>query len=116
MAYFHGPWYVTPREIHPQPDHLKFHKQEAFLSTISDSNPLLSVVGKCKVLDTREYQTLRPTQFVEGDIYLCESVYDESKRIVTGNLPNGLKVYEHSSLVQSEEVYYFKSPISIQKV
>ena len=49
MAYFNGPWFVVPAELPPQPDR-KFFKAEAFLSTISDSNPLLSVVGKCIVL------------------------------------------------------------------
>ena len=62
MAYFHGPWYVTPKEMPPQPE-CKFFKQEACLSTISDSNPLLSVVGKCSVLELKDYQTQRATQF-----------------------------------------------------
>ena len=48
MAYFHGPWFVVPREIPPQSSDVRFYKQEAFLSTISDSNPLLSVVGRMK--------------------------------------------------------------------
>ena len=48
MAYFNGPWFVVPLELPPQPDR-KYYKAEAFLSTISDSNPLLSVVGKCLV-------------------------------------------------------------------
>ena len=49
MAHFNGPWFVLPSELPPQPDQ-KFYKAEAFLSTICDSNPLLSVVGKCVVL------------------------------------------------------------------
>ena len=43
MAYFHGPWFVTPVEI-PSQIGRTFYKAEAFLSSISDSNPLLSVV------------------------------------------------------------------------
>ena len=34
-----------------------FYKAEAFLSSISDSNPLLSVVGKCCVLGVTDYGT-----------------------------------------------------------
>ena len=49
MTYFNGPWFVVPAELPPQPDR-KYYKAEAFLSTISDSNPLLSVVGRCVVL------------------------------------------------------------------
>ncbi len=56
MAHFHGPWFVTPKEIaNPDPSVL-FYRQECFLSTISDSNPLLSVVGKCSVLEMDDYQ------------------------------------------------------------
>jgi hypothetical protein len=35
MAYFHGPWFVTPREIQQQsnPGQL-FYRQEAMISTI----------------------------------------------------------------------------------
>ena len=52
----------------------------------------------------------------ETDIYFCESVYDESKRLVTGYLPNGMKVYEHSGTVQCDEIYFFKNPITVEKV
>ena len=56
-----------------------FYKQEALLSTISDSNPLLSIVGKCCVLETKDYTVSRPTQYGEPDCFICESVYDESR-------------------------------------
>ena len=55
MAYFHGPWFVTPSETPHHPTQL-FYKQEAFISTIQDSNPLLSVVGKCCVLEVDDYR------------------------------------------------------------
>ena len=54
VAFFHGPWYVTPSEIAHAPNRL-FYKQEVFLSSIEDTNPLLSVVGKCCVLDYSDY-------------------------------------------------------------
>ncbi len=86
MAYFHGPWFVTPKEL-PTPTDLtapgpQFYRQECFLSTISDSNPLLSVVGKCAVMELGDYVTQRPTQYSESDVYVCEAVYDESKRVI----------------------------------
>ena len=115
MAYFHGPWFVTPHEM----THLTntaFYPQESFLSTISDANPLLSVVGRAAVMETKDYVLSRPTAFAENDVYVCESVYDESKRMIRGALENGLKVYEHSPVVQVDEVYYFKSPISLKRV
>ena len=58
----------------------------------------------------------RSTQYSEPDVYLCESVYDEvNKRVVKG-VPDGLKVYQHSKNVQTDEVYFFKNPIVPQKV
>ena len=114
MAYFHGPWYVTPRETAHATSHM-FYKQETFLSTISDTNPLLSVVGKCSVMEPKDYTHTRPTQYNEPDVYICESIYDESKRLIKGN-PNGMKPYEHSNTVQNDEMYLFKNPISLQKV
>jgi protein polybromo-1 len=116
MAYFHGPWFVTPRET-PLSGQLPFYRQEALLSTISDSNPLLSVVGKCSVLEVKDYTVSRPTQYREPDCFVCESIYDESKRAVRGPLEaTGLKQYEMGAAVQTDEIYFFKNPIVIQKV
>ncbi|XP_040576787.2 protein polybromo-1 isoform X2 [Lepeophtheirus salmonis] len=117
MAYFHGPWFVTPSET-PQNPSQSFYKQEVFLSTISDTNPLLSAVGKCTVFEVTDYTTRRPSEVVEGDVYVCESIFDETKRAVRGLLPpTGLKKYSfNSGSVQEDEIYFFKKPIHIQKV
>lgn len=114
MAYFHGPWFVTPKETPLAATHA-FFKQEALLSTISDSNPLLSIVGKCCVLETKEYTVSRPTQYREPDCFICESVYDESKRAIRGPIEGGLKQYEWAPSVQTDEVFFFKNPIVVQK-
>lgn len=53
-AYFRGPWLVTPPEIPHSPNRL-FYKQEVFLSTLEDTNPLVGIVGKCAVLDYNDY-------------------------------------------------------------
>ena len=53
---------MTPqeaRESNPEQNPTQFYKNECFLSTISDKNPLLSVVGKCSVLDFNDYQSQR---------------------------------------------------------
>ncbi len=116
MAYFYGPWFVTPKET-PLFGQIPFYKQEALLSTISDSNPLLSVVGKCTVLETKDYTSSRPTQYREPDCYVCDSVYDESKRAVRGALPeSGLKQYELGPSTLADEIYFFKTAINVQKV
>lgn len=111
---------MTPqeaRESNPDQNPSHFYKNECFLSTISDKNPLLSIVGKSAVMELSDYQTQRPTQFAEADVYVCESVYDEiNKRVVKGQMPDGLKTYQHASAVQTDEVFFFKNPIVAQKV
>lgn len=63
-AFFHGPWFVTPQEVQHPPTRL-FFKQEVFLSSIEDTNPLLSVIGRCAVLEYKDYCTSKyiPSDF-----------------------------------------------------
>lgn len=81
-----------------------------------DTNPLLSVVGRCCILEMEDYIKSRPTQYGEEDVYVCENVYDESRRVIRNLPPTGLKRYEYNSTqVMADEVYYFKKPIKPQK-
>merc|ERR1712241_498151 len=115
MAYFHGPWFVTPKET-PHLASQLFYPREAFISTIQDTNPLLSVVGGCCILEMDDYIKSRPTQYNEEDVYVCENVYDESRRVIRGLPPTGLKRYEYNSTqIVADEVYYFKRTFKPQK-
>jgi len=114
ITYFHGPWFVTPTEIPPQPGK-SYYKAEAFLSSISDSNPLLSVVGKCLVLGMQDYCTLRPTGHGEQDVFCCESSFDEGKRSMMPLAPQGLKKYQHSKGVVQDEIFLFRRGITPEK-
>ena len=52
--WFNGPWFVRPSEtIHP-PTRL-FYKNEVFLSSIEDTNPMRSICGKCHVMIYKDY-------------------------------------------------------------
>lgn len=63
-----------------------------------------------------DYIKSRPTQYSEEDVYVCENVYDESRRVIRNLPPTGLKRYEYiSTQVMADEVYYFKKPIKPQK-
>ncbi len=63
-----------------------------------------------------DYVKSRPTQYGEEDVYICESVYDESRRVIRNLPPTGLKRYEYNSTqVMADEVFYFKKPIKPQK-
>jgi len=117
MAYFHGPWFVTQGgdELIHMVNH-PFYPRESFISTIQDTNPLLSIVGRGVILEVSDFKTMRPTHYDESDVYICESVYDESRRQIGPLPPTGLKKYEYISLdVLADEVYYFKSPITVRK-
>jgi hypothetical protein len=55
-------------------------------------------VGKCVVLEYKDYTILRPTQYTEGEVFVCESLFDEGKRLIRP-LTGGLKKYVHSKMV-----------------
>ncbi|XP_066994132.2 protein polybromo-1 isoform X3 [Anabrus simplex] len=115
MCFFRGPWLVTPPEIPHAPTRL-FYKQEVFLSSLEDSNPVENIVGKCAVLEHGEYISCRPTEIPEQDVYVCESVYDEARRLVRKLPREGLKKYSHSSAVTEDEIYFFRRLINPPKV
>lgn len=112
-GFYHGPWFVLPGEIQ-HPASRVFYRQEVLLSSIEDTNPLLSIMGRCCVLDSKDYSAGRPTEVNEADVYICESRYMEAERQIR-KLPKGLKKFSHSDAVTPDEVYYFKNPIAPQK-
>ncbi|KAF5301597.1 hypothetical protein FQR65_LT08902 [Abscondita terminalis] len=114
-CYFRGPWFVTPPEIPHSPSRL-FYKQEVFLSSLEDTNPLVSIVGKCCVLDYNDYISCRVTEIAESDVYICTSMYDEINRQVRRLPPDGLKRCLHSSDVTEDEIYFFPKLINPPKV
>ncbi|XP_063225363.1 protein polybromo-1 isoform X23 [Bacillus rossius redtenbacheri] len=115
VCYFRGPWLVTPPEIPHAPTRL-FYKQEVFLSTLEDTNPVENIAGKCAVLEHGEYISCRPTEIPEHDVYVCESLYDEARRQVRKLSREGLKKYSHSNAVLEDEIYFFRRLINPPKI
>ncbi|XP_046573937.1 protein polybromo-1-like isoform X7 [Haliotis rubra] len=111
--FFSGPWFVCPTEIEHSPTRL-FYKREVFLSSIEDTNPLRSIIGKCCVLHYKEYCSSRPTEYSEQDVFICESKYHEGEKSIK-KLGKGLKKYSLSPKVTDDEIYFFRKPISPQK-
>ncbi|XP_028164939.1 protein polybromo-1 [Ostrinia furnacalis] len=108
-CYFRGPFLIFPSEV-ANIISKPFYKQEVLLTTIHDTSPLVGIVGKCAVLDYDDYLKCRPTEISEGDIYVCESVYDESSRVAR-KLKAGLRKFEHTKDVTVDEIYYFPKPL-----
>ncbi|KAJ8985335.1 hypothetical protein NQ317_008366 [Molorchus minor] len=117
-CYFRGPWFITPTDIPYTPGKL-FYKQEVFLSSLEDTNPIVSIIGKCAVLEYNDYVSCRPTEVPEADVFIGTSMYDEINRQLRKLPPEGLKKYLHSPGVTEDEVYYFPrllNPPRVSKV
>ncbi|XP_041985190.1 protein polybromo-1 isoform X2 [Aricia agestis] len=108
-CYFKGPFLIFPSEV-SNVISKPFYKQEVLLTTMHDTSPLVGIVGKCAVLDYDDYLKCRPTEIAEGDVYVCEAVYDESNRVAR-KLKAGLRKFEHTKDVTVDEIYYFPKPL-----
>merc|ERR1712012_1064276 len=86
-----------------------------FLSSIADSNPLLSVVGKCCVLGVSDYTTRRPTQYNETEVFVCESMFDEGERLILPLVGGTMKKYQLGPAALMDEVYLFRRTITLEK-
>lgn len=114
-AFFHGPWFVQPIELPPLIPRM-FYPQEVFLSSIEDTNPLLSICGKCSVLDYQEYITKRPTELQEQDIYVCESKFMEHEKKFLKIVDWCPKyVYANPTAVIDDEFYIFRKPLILNR-
>ncbi|XP_032671562.1 protein polybromo-1 isoform X2 [Odontomachus brunneus] len=114
-CYFKGPWLLMPTEVPHTPTKL-FYKQELFLSNVDGTHPIVAIVGKCAVLDYGDYICSRPTEIPEDDVYICESLYDESKNLMKKLSQEGLKKFNYSLGVTEDETYYFRRSINPAKV
>ncbi|XP_038219745.1 protein polybromo-1-like [Zerene cesonia] len=108
-CYFRGPFLIFPSEV-ANIINKPFYKQEVLLTTMHDTSPLVGIVGKCAVLDYDDYLKCRPTEISENDVFVCESLYDESNRVAR-KLKSGLRKFEHTKDVTVDEVYYFPKPL-----
>lgn len=57
---------------------------------------------------------MRHTEIAEGDVYLCESLFDETRRQVLTRAGE-MKRYRHSEVVLPDEVYHFRRLIVPRK-
>lgn len=108
-CYFRGPFLIFPSEV-ANVISKPFYKQEVLLTTMLDTSPLVGIVGKCAVLDYEDYLRCRPTEIAENDVYVCESLCDESNRVAR-KLKTGLRKFEHTKDVTIDEIYYFQKKL-----
>lgn len=58
-----------------------------------------------------EYISSRPTETIESDVYVCESIYDEVTKQIRRFQGTGLRRFTHSQMVVSDEIYHFSTHI-----
>ncbi|RDD39168.1 Protein polybromo-1 [Trichoplax sp. H2] len=112
LTYFHGPWFVRPLEI-KQSSNQEFYLKEVFLSNIEDTNPILSIIGRCSVFSVKDYCSCRIVDIPEVDVYICESKYNERDHQI--RKLRALKKHTLSSECNADEIYYFPSEIEPSK-
>lgn len=88
VPYFHGHWYMHPKETHHMPSKT-FYEKEVILGATHETNSLLSIVKKVAVMHIADYVQKRPLGVVDDDVFVCESKWVErGKNIVRiKNLP-----------------------------
>lgn len=79
--FFHGPYFMVPGDIEHSPTRL-FYCKEVFLSSQEQTNPVLSITGRCSVLSYKEFTACRITEIAEEHVYICESKYIEPEKII----------------------------------
>ncbi|CAH1167174.1 unnamed protein product [Phyllotreta striolata] len=114
-CYFRGPWFISPSEVPHNPNRM-FYKNEIFLSSLEDVSPIVSIIGRCHVLELNDWVIYRPTEIPECDVFICTSAYDEINRQLKRLPAGGLKKYTHSPLVTEDEIYFFKRALIPPKV
>ncbi|XP_052070858.1 protein polybromo-1-like isoform X2 [Mytilus californianus] len=106
--------FVFPVDIEHSPTRL-FYKKEIFLTTTEETLSMNNIEGKCSVLHIKDYYTSRIGDIPEDDVYVCESKYQEPEKTIK-KLGKGLKKYTLSPLVTDDELYFFKKPLTLQKI
>ncbi|XP_050428093.1 protein polybromo-1 isoform X2 [Adelges cooleyi] len=115
IANIYGPILLTPSEI-PNMAGRQYFKQEALLTNIEETVVVSKITGKCSVLEHAEYISCRPAEIAEADVYLCESIYDDSTKQIRELPKDGLKKYTHSPAVNQDEFYFFRRLIHPVKI
>ena len=55
--------------------------QELFKSDLRSAHPLSQIRGRCCVLNVKEYFSLKPENFADKDVFVCESRYSTKARM-----------------------------------
>ncbi|VDK55467.1 unnamed protein product [Anisakis simplex] len=143
-CYFSGPYFAKPTEIEHEPTRM-FYKNELFAIEQPDITlPMLNIQKHCSVLLLKDYQKLRLTEVDEKDVYVVEykvsgsepannksslsrselntnevtdasAIAEDSMSESSAKKLKSLKVYHLSSEVLENEIYLFKTPITMEK-
>ncbi|KAH8861046.1 Protein polybromo-1 [Schistosoma japonicum] len=112
---FTGPWFVTSSSVDHLPTRL-FYPKEVFLTGSEHAtHALASATGKCYVMRPCDYSQARPTEISEQDVYMCDSKYFETEKVIR-KLKKGLKKFQFTSEnIHDDEFYFFSQQIMPRK-
>uniref|UniRef100_A0A1B0G2F8 Polybromo-1 n=1 Tax=Glossina morsitans morsitans TaxID=37546 RepID=A0A1B0G2F8_GLOMM len=75
----HGAVFLRPHETFHVTTR-KFLEKEVFKSSVSQTIPMDRVLGKCYIMHIKDYIKLKPENFDEKDVFVCESRYNVRAR------------------------------------
>ncbi|TPP39754.1 Protein polybromo-1 [Fasciola gigantica] len=111
---FSGPWFVGPTAIDHLPTRM-FYPKEVFLTSAEHAtHALASATGKCFVMRPADYCQARPTEYNEHDVYMCDSKYFETEKVIR-KLKKGLKSFSLSQSCFEDEFFFFPQTICPRK-
>lgn len=94
----YGVWFYRPQDTYHVPTR-KFLMKEVFKSDYNNTVKVSCIKGKCFVMIVKDYFKMKPTGYIEDDVYVCVSRYSSRmksfKRIKQLNLPqNSTKIVQ----------------------
>jgi len=108
--WFRGPWFVECNNTKHEPTRT-FYLKELCLSSEESTNMFRDVIGKCVVMTLKDYQTSRPTETGEIDVYIFESRFSASDKTI--KRMKNQKSYQPPLKVVEDEIYHFSKPLDM---
>uniref|UniRef100_A0A7E4ZZ93 Bromo domain-containing protein n=1 Tax=Panagrellus redivivus TaxID=6233 RepID=A0A7E4ZZ93_PANRE len=141
VAFISGPFFARPSDVKHDPHTDTFYKREVIGVEQPDVTVNMNrVQARCLVVGTAYYEKCRPTEFPECDVFVTErrvrgvagaieskkcslhqtDSYKDLEGVPVMDLSYSkpikkIKEYKHSLDVPEDEIYYFKTPIDMEK-
>lgn len=120
--YFKGIKYLKPKDIEHIPIKM-FYKNEVFKTGIEVEGTVDLIHSKCFVNHEKYYKTKKPVNYNENDVYICESMYNETTNNIRKSKPFNVPSMdtqviqnEYVNITQDDNIIKVESPFLIEQV